>query len=36
MSILMAIGIAVVVLGVVQLGWWLVGEPYWWLKGEDE
>lgn len=30
-----AIG-AVVLLGLVQLGFWLVGEPCWWLKDEDE
>lgn len=32
----MAIGVFILVMGIVQLGWWLVGEPYWFLKDEDE
>ena len=39
MTWLWVVGVVAVLLatlGLVQLGWWLVGEPYWFLKDEDE
>ena len=35
-DLMIAIGVGIVVMGLVQLGFWLVDEPYWFLKDEDE